>query len=220
MLNLKVIEERYGRAIASQYYNADKRGKRVSGFILAVERLIDKGKIDRIDTVEELKSLKRKIDKECEKKGFTFRPANEESNITLAGESLPKEGVQFVKTVFTRLDSREYLRKYRCPAVLYDYLKRYVIRGKIKNDKYDLYRRYFLDNKLVAFVSIEKMSRDFGFKNSTNSIRRWLKQLEDDGVLYIEKIDATNGHQKYVFVLGNIRAGVECYYADSEYFGK
>ena len=76
-----------------------------------------------------------------------------------------------------------------------------------KNEKLNLYQDYFIKRKLiVASISKVRLARMFGVDKRT--IRNWLKQLQDDGLIEIEGIscdeDDDKRHKYNVFILGNV----------------
>ena len=134
-----------------------------------------------------------------------------ESNKT---EPTPSEE-QFVPISFNRIYDPEWRIRYRSPLTGYIYIRSQVVRGVYSGDKYDLYNRYFKDNKFAAAPSYRHLAEAFGYKDdNTKPVRRWIKQLQEEGAFIIDKIDVGKPELANVYVLGYNEQGKHVYYYD------
>ena len=103
---------------------------------------------------------------------------------------------------------------------LYFYLRTWIIRGKLYNDKLNLYQKYHKNGKLAAAVSIRKLSKNLHI--SYRKVTCYLKAMNYYGVITIKTIKAKDAYDKqdhnvYIFGEHNQKKGVlneEIYYID------
>lgn len=123
------------------------------------------------------------------------------------------QGGLFIPIPYSKLESPVFRKKYASALTLYAYIRRYLITGPQKTDKYDLYGRFYKsDNKFVATLSFRRLASDFGC--SVNTIRKWVRQLLDDGMMEVEHIKIGKGRVQSVYILGGYQAGKPVYYID------
>jgi len=128
---------------------------------------------------------------------------------------------QFVKAYFNLIDDWDWLKKHRNDFTLYVVLCRYIRRQKMDGDVYDIYNRYYQNNKLAALVGEEHLAKVFGYKidkrdgkYQRGGIQRMLRRLKADGAYILETIPNTKPwlNPVNVYVLGELRAKVEHFY--------
>lgn len=118
---------------------------------------------------------------------------------------------QFVKLYFGKIDDPVWRKKHRSPLAGYIYIARQVIRKPGKHDPLDLYNRYFLDNKIAAFVPVRKLQKAFGY-NTTSVVRRWIKQLNEEGAFIIDQINVGQPEPANIYIIGEFQATKEVWY--------
>ena len=85
-----------------------------------------------------------------------------------------------------------------------------LLRNKVdwdKNEKLNLYQEYFVKRKLIAAsISRPELARIFG--KEKRRITAWIKELEKDGIVKVERIPCTDdddNRKKYnVYILGEV----------------
>ena len=115
---------------------------------------------------------------------------------------------QFIPVPFELLDNREFRNGYMTKKRFrtYLWLRRNVIRGRKENDPSNLYLDYWMMGKLATSITLDKLAKDLNLSRSTVSDH--VNQLEQDGVIKIETLDACDtkdGRQHNVYVLGDCR---------------
>lgn len=129
-------------------------------------------------------------------------------------ESTP-EAEQFVPVSFNRIRDREWRMRYRNPFVGYLYIRSQVVRASYDGDKYDLFNRYWRDNKMAAAPSYRNISKAFGYKDGdTKQPRKWVKQLFQEGAFVIDQIDVGKPEPANIYILGYNEQGKEIWYYD------
>jgi len=127
-------------------------------------------------------------------------------------ETEQKDRRQFAKIMYDAIDNKDWLRKNRNKTGLYLVLLRYICRGPIKNDKHDIYNRYYMNNKLACCVGVDLLAYLFGYADHRH-ICRMLDELEKEGAFVVERIPQKAPMKpKKVYVLGEFRGGKEHYY--------
>jgi len=133
-----------------------------------------------------------------------------------------KDGL-FVKAPLGFFENTEWLSDNRANFTLYMMLMRHVCREPFKYDFYDIYNRYYMNNKLAAFIGEEELALRFGYKKDKKdgrvqrgAIQRRLRELEADGAFIKETIPNKNPNLSpvNVYVLGEIRGKKEYFYWD------
>jgi predicted transcriptional regulator len=105
---------------------------------------------------------------------------------------------------FEWVDSPKY-RNIMCSVkgiqLVYDILRRYVIRDPMKNvvSRY-IYDNIFSKNKLASSVSYTHIEKLTGMGRAT--IANCLKKLEENGYLQLLKIEVEKGNKQNIYVLG------------------
>ena len=112
---------------------------------------------------------------------------------------------QFIPISFELLDNREFRNRYMNKKRFrtYLWLRRNVIRGRKQNDPCDLFIDYWMQGKLATSITLDKLAKDLNLSRSTVSDH--IKQLEQDGVISVETIDASDtadGRHHNVLILG------------------
>lgn len=114
-----------------------------------------------------------------------------------------------------------FLRKKR--SITYYWLRRFVIRGRREfyPDPLNLYQVYWLRGELASCLSVKRMAEDLKMPAST--IRSHIKQLEEQGVIKVDRYDAdetSDGKKHEVYILGNCLEGKENWFIDQVFAGK
>jgi hypothetical protein len=122
---------------------------------------------------------------------------------------------QFVPISFNRITDPEWRRNNRCPLAGYAYMRSEVVRGVYAGDKYDLYHRYWCDNKFACGTSIRDLTKAFGYKG-TKKPQDWLKQLFSEGAFEIHTIPVPGKPKPAnIYILGHSVHGKEVWYYDN-----
>lgn len=122
---------------------------------------------------------------------------------------------QFVPISFRRINDPVWRKKHRSAFTGYVYIRSQVVRGIYSGDKYDLYNRYYKDNKFAAGPSFRHLSEAFGYKDeNTKPVRNWVKQLYAEGAFIIDKIDVGKPEPANIYVLGYNEQGKHVFYYD------
>jgi len=125
----------------------------------------------------------------------------EEGN-NIKKESSTKQTNQFTVVAFNNIKDPEWRLRHRCSLACYSYIASKAVRGSGPYDHYDLYNRYFMDNKLAAAVGVRELADAFGYKQ-TKRPRDWIKELEAEGAFIIEKIKVQGKPEPAnIYVLG------------------
>jgi len=124
---------------------------------------------------------------------------------------------QFIPIPFELLDNQEFRNGYMTKKRFrtYLWLRRNVIRGHKKNDPCDLYLDYWMQGKLATSITLDKLAKDLNLSRSTVSDH--IKQLEQDGVISVETVDASDtkdGRQHNVLILGVCRKDGDVWFID------
>jgi hypothetical protein len=125
------------------------------------------------------------------------------------------ENEPYVSINIRIIRSEEYRKLMKGPDTVYNYMRAYIIRGKLKNDWLNLKTTYYDNGFLACCFSYEKLAEACFMDRYT--IKKYIKSFEDDGILTIERV----GHKK-VFILGiwyktdddKIK---ECYYLNKRF---
>lgn len=121
---------------------------------------------------------------------------------------------QFCPTTFAQLDDHEFRVRYRSKWLLYLYLRRFIVRGPYKDDKYDIHGRYFMNNKLACTMGVRRLAKDFGYKGN-GQIAKWLKELFEEGAFEKDEIDVGKRKKQIVYILGEFRGGKPFYHVEN-----
>ena len=125
-----------------------------------------------------------------------------------------KLGYQFVPIAFKKIRNPEWRRNNRCPLAAYAYMRSEIVRGVYSGDTYDLFHRYWTDNKFACAVSVRELAKAFGYK-STKKVREWLAQLFEEGAFEIETIPVPGKPKPAnIYILGKNIQGKEIWYYD------
>lgn len=125
-----------------------------------------------------------------------------------------KLGYQFVPIAFKKIRDPEWRLKHRCPLAGYAYMRSEVVRKPYGGDSYDLFNRYWADNKFACAVSVRELAKAFGY-SSTKKVREWLNQLFEEGAFEIETIPVPGKPKPAnIYILGKNIQGKEIWYYD------
>ena len=126
------------------------------------------------------------------------------------------ESGQFVPVSFNKIRDPKWRRTHRAPFTGYLYIRSQVVREIYNGDTYDLYNRYFRDNKFAAAPSFRHLAKAFGYKgDNTKPVRGWVKQLYAEGAFIIDKINVSGKPEPAnVYVVGYNEQGKHVFYYD------
>jgi hypothetical protein len=119
---------------------------------------------------------------------------------------------QFVRIAFNNINDHDWRVKHRSPLAGYLYIASKVYRKVSSADTYDLYHRFYLDNKIAAAPSLREMAEAFGYGDNTKPIRKWIETLLEEGAFIIEKIDVGKPKPANVYIVGEFQAKKEFLY--------
>ncbi len=114
-------------------------------------------------------------------------------------DDIPKDR-QFVRTYFDLIDSDEFRRKYKSKWLLYEYMKRFIVRKPFEGDL-GLYENHWKKGFLAMTRSIRWLAKKFGMKK-TNTIAGWLNELEADHAFEKDEVDVGKPEPQTVYILG------------------
>ena len=181
-----------------------------------------RNRIDKLYYYYHLKTGKKPKDSD-RYKNIAAKYEAEYKRLSDANVEKKDKGGRFVKAPLGLFADTEWLKKNRANFTLYMMLMRLICREPMKNDVYDIYGRYYQNNKLAACVSEDHLAFRFGYKidektgrPQRGAIQRRLKELEEDGAFIVETIPNKNPNlkPKKVYVLGEIKGKVEHFYWD------
>lgn len=122
--------------------------------------------------------------------------------------------VQFVKVSFDSLNNKEYLRRYKSKHMCYLLMKKNIVRNPYPGDL-GLWSSYWKKGQMASSRPIRWFADKFGMKK-TNTILRWIKELEQEGAIKIDKIPVGGGLQN-VYILGEHNSGIGKLFRDTYY---
>ena len=161
--------------------------------------------------------IRRRL-KNAEKKGGAVIPFKKNHC-----NSHPING-QFLPLTYDGFFSNEVLmKKLANKSLLFLILLKNVVNWE-KNEKLNLYQRYYIDRKLlVASLSKARLAKMLGV--SARTIRRWTKSLIVDRLLRVERItcddDDDERHKYNVYILAKITGnGKEQYFYENSIAGQ
>lgn len=129
-------------------------------------------------------------------------------------DDIPKNR-QFVKTYFDLLDSEEFRREYKSKWLLYQYMKRFIVRKHFEGDL-GLYQRYWKEGYLAMTKSIKWLAEKFGMKGTT-TIETWLEQLEADHAFETDEVHVGKPKPQKVYIFGTHETWASCGYREFYY---
>lgn len=114
-----------------------------------------------------------------------------------------------VRIPFTLIDNTDWLKQNRNDTTLYLVLRSYIVRGKSASDPFDLYNRYYMDNKLVTGIGVDFLSQLFGYKDH-HQICKMLDRLEAKGAFEVFRLPQKPPLKpKKIYLLGETIQGDE-----------
>jgi len=110
------------------------------------------------------------------------------------------------------LQSDVYIKAFKGPKIVYDYLWRNIIRAPTTNDDYSVYEGYYCRGQLACAPSVKTIAKNC--KISESSAKRYISHLKKHGLIqiftvpskYIPKSPKDNKYNdiKNIYVLGFI----------------
>jgi len=130
----------------------------------------------------------------------------EEWSKKIYGDKKKRDEGMYMKIYYSMLDHPDWRKANRNSFGLWLYMCSYIIRNPSLNDKYDIYNRYYCNNKLACFRSIRKMSQDFGYlRESKSQVKRWIKELFEEGAFTKEYIEVGKPKPQTIYILGELK---------------
>lgn len=114
------------------------------------------------------------------------------------------------------LNSRQYRTSQRSKMVVYEYLKSKIVREPHPGVLKRVYDQYYHIGRLATSFSLRELAEEFGYAD-TGTIREFIKQLADDGIMAVEQIHVGKTRPQHVFVLGAHDADGEHYFIEEVY---
>lgn len=116
------------------------------------------------------------------------------------------------------LNSQEYRTAQRSKQIFYEYLKAKVVREPNTGVLRKIYENYYLIGRLATSFSIRELAEDFGYPaTSTITVRSFIKQLVDEGLIQVEEINIGKTRPQLVFVIGTHDDAGEHYFIEEVY---
>jgi len=112
---------------------------------------------------------------------------------------------QFLPFPFSNINDPEWRFRNRCSLSGWMYIASRAVRAPGAHDEYDLFHRYWDDNRLAAAVSVRVLADAFRYKQ-TKKPREWIKDLEAEGAFIIEKLKVPGKPEPAnIYVLGEFK---------------
>lgn len=126
------------------------------------------------------------------------------------------KNTSYTRIPFDILDNHEFLSMFKSKMVLYLLLQRYIIRKDYNAYVKPIYDNFYTKGKLASLITINMLAEKFNLHNDNKTIKRWLKELSDEGIIQIEKLDIVGFKKQNIYILGTHKTvnGV----ADEHYF--
>ena len=123
----------------------------------------------------------------------------------------------FVPILFSVIDNPVLYKKINKYLGVYIFLYRKLVRGKLRDDKYNIFEKYHEEGKLAYCTSYRKLGKKI---NSVNTAIDHVKRLVEIGAIKMEDVNISikdnNGETlpstESVFVLGEVEDGKEAYF--------
>lgn len=107
----------------------------------------------------------------------------------------------FMKKYRYVIQNNEYRRIFKSPTTLYEYMWSRIIRGKMKNDIYDIYNKYYKKGFLASTISLRELSKKCYMH--THTIAKYTDLWEKKGVIKRDKAPTgVKGQYQYIYILG------------------
>lgn len=184
-------EKKYGAEIAETMYQAKESG----------------GQVDKATYAEIMKISARKVEKRKKDQQKKGRQKDKD------------ETIQFIMLSFNLLDNASFRKEFSSKILVYLWLRRHIIRGRMKHDRLKLYDTYYVKGKLASSISYRQIARDLGISPTT--VRKHIKELKDADVIEINKVkpyEAWDNQKHYIYVLGtHIGNKGDSYFIDEVY---
>ena len=109
--------------------------------------------------------------------------------------------------------------------MLYLLIRRYVVREHFEGDL-NLYENYWKKGILAATKSLRWLAKRFGYrKHYQEQIRQWIKALEQEGLIQINRINVGRKKPQNIFILGSHNSESErdyreYYFIDKQIYGQ
>jgi len=117
-------------------------------------------------------------------------------------ERQTKQTNQYIVVAFNNITDPDWRRRHRCSLACYGYIAHKAVRAGGRHDKYDLFNRYFQDNKLASAPGMREMADAFGYKE-TGTVRGWVRELKAEGAFEIDTIVVPGKpNPKNIYILG------------------
>lgn len=86
-------------------------------------------------------------------------------------------------------------------TTIYYFLMANIVRGKMRNDKYNIYNDYYKNHKqLACSFPVRHIAKECCM--TYYKAQKYLKELRKDGVIRVERVDSDKERQAYIYILG------------------
>jgi hypothetical protein len=175
------------------------------------------------DLAERMLAAKRKnvqLDKDSYKKAMRIHhgkgPPIEAKDKTANKAKINR---QWIRIYFELLDNQKFREKHGSEMGVYMWLRRHIVRSRMKHDRLNIYERYYKKGLLASSMSIKQIAKDFDMSRTT--ILKYKDTLVQEGCIKAIKIhpnEAWDNQKHLIYVFGTHAGGKdERYYIDEVY---
>lgn len=126
---------------------------------------------------------------------------------------------QWIRIYFGLLDNQKFREKHGSEMGVYIWLRRHIVRSRMKHDRLNIYERYYKKGLLASSMSIKRIAEDFDMSRTT--ILKYKDTLIQEGCIKAIKIhpnEAWDNQKHLIYVFGTHAGGKdERYYIDEVY---
>lgn len=126
-----------------------------------------------------------------------------------------------IRLAYALIENDEFRKLFGSALSLYLYLRRYIVRGEMPGDKYNIKKNYY--DKAFLACSFDYRTLSNKLHMSHHTIRRYLHKLEKRGVIKIDKHWVSEKYSINVFILGTWKLNNEIksdiFYIDEKFGG-
>ncbi len=126
----------------------------------------------------------------------------------------PKRDRRFIMLPFLPIENQKFREKNKNAFTLCLYLYTKVAR-KPMNDGLFLYENYYKNNFLACSAPYGLLAGDFGV--SKNTVIKWLKELERNELIKIEKINIDKYRKQNIYIVGTHNNYEACFFMEEIY---
>jgi len=127
---------------------------------------------------------------------------------------VPSNTDRFVPFPMEVINSQRFREENQTPLMLFFFIASRIVR-KHMNDGLYIYENYYRNETLACSLSHGQLAKAFGV--STRTTIRWIKELEKNELLRIEKVAIDEYRKKNVYIVGTHDGFTECFYINEIY---